>query len=125
MFFHISIVEALNCLVACRNFLTAEKHSTVVKIRCDNMASIDTFARGAPRDRYMAAIARAMWYSLARADITPIYEYTPGFLMTIPDTLSRMSVSKSYEYKAAQIIAALHLVRKEICPYHLNFHDFL
>lgn len=123
--YHISVLEALNCLVACRIFLTKEKHSSVVKIKCDNVASIETFSRGAPRDKYMAAIARAMWYCLARADVTPIYQYTPGTLMTIPDALSRMSISDSYRLKAVDIIKNLSLERKEIRQYHLDFHDFI
>lgn len=123
--YHIYILEAVNCLVACRIFLTKEKHSSVIKIKCDNMATIETFSRGAPRDRYMAAIARALWYCLARADVTPVYEHTPGVLMSIPDALSRMTLSHAYEKKAFDIIAKLCLERKEIRPYHLDFHDFI
>lgn len=123
--FNISVLEALNCLVACRMFVTKEKHASVIKLKCDNLATIRTFERGAPRDRYLAAIARALWYCLARADVSPVYEYTPGLLMTIPDTLSRMSTSKVYAEKAARIIGDLSLQRKQICSYHLDFHDFL
>lgn len=123
--YNISVLEALNCLVACRMFLTREKHASVVKIKCDNLATIHTFERGAPRDKYLAAIARALWYCLARADVAPVYEYTPGLLMTIPDTLSRISISHDYATKAAGIINDLSLQRKEICSYHLDFHDFL
>lgn len=123
--YNISVLEAINCLVACRMFLTKEKHASVVKLKCDNLATIQTFARGAPRDRYMAAIARALWYCLARADVTPVYEHTPGLLMTIPDTLSRMSISEVYKHKAAEIIDVLSLQRQEIRSYHLDFHDFL
>lgn len=123
--YNISVLEAINCLVACRAFLTKEKHSSVVKLKCDNLATIQTFARGAPRDRYLAAIARALWYCMARADVTPVYEHTPGLLMTIPDTLSRMSTSEAYKKQAAEIIASMSLQRREIRSYHLDFHDFL
>lgn len=42
------------------------------------MATIETFMKGFPRDRYLATIARALWYYLARADVTPIYQHVPG-----------------------------------------------
>lgn len=54
---NISVLEALNCLVACRVLLSKEKHSSTVKIRCDNMATIETFSRGSPRDKFLAGIA--------------------------------------------------------------------
>lgn len=90
-----------------------------------SVVTIHTFATGAPRDRYLAAIVRALWYCMARADVTPVYEHTPGVLMTIWDTLSRMSISESYQQKAANIVASLSLNRREIKSYHLDFHDFL
>lgn len=114
-----SVLEALNCLAACRVFLMKGKHASVVKLICDNLATIHTFERGAPRDKYLAAIARALWYCM------PVYEYTPGHLMTIPDTLSRMSISDIHAQKAANIITDLSLMRKQIHAYHLDFHDFL
>lgn len=123
--FHISILEALNCLVACRILLTKEKHSSVVKIKCDNLPTIESFSRGAAKDRYLAAISRAIWYCMARADVTPIYEYTPGELMTIPDSLSRMSLSPAYYSLARAIICQYSLQQKEIHSYHLDFHNFL
>lgn len=86
---NISVLEALNCLVACRALITKEKHSKTIKIWCDNNATIESFARGAPRDRYLAGIARALWYCLARANIMPIYEHVASINMVVPDTLSR------------------------------------
>lgn len=123
--FHISILEALNCLVACRNFLTKEKHSSVVRLRCDNLPTIESFSRGTAQDKYLAAISRAMWYCMARADVAPVYEYTPGVLMTIPDALSRMSLSEKHRSIASKIICQYALVQKDIKPYHLDFHNFL
>lgn len=106
--FNISVLEALNCLVACRMFVMKEKHASVIKVKCDNIAAIQSFERGAPRDRYLAAITRALWYCLARADVTPVYEYTPGLSMTIPDALSPMSTSQVY----AERLRPLYM----ICP---------
>lgn len=123
--FHISILEALNCLAACRAFLTAEKHSTTVLIRCDNVAAMESLSKGAARDRFLAAIARAAWFCLARADVKPVYQYTPGQLMTIPDALSRMCLSAAHYYSACSIIDRLKLRKKKFHSHYLDFHDFL
>lgn len=92
---HISVLEAVNCLVACRAFFTKEKHSKTILLKCDNVAAMESFARGAARDKFLATISRAMWYCMARADIQPIYQYTPGKLMVIPDALSRIAISST------------------------------
>lgn len=123
--FHISVLEALNCLAACRALLTSEKHSTTVLIRCDNIATIESFTRGSARDKYLAAISRAMWYCLARADVNPIYQYVPGHLMYIPDALSRMHLSPSYDALARRIIERLRITQKVFHNHYLDFHDFL
>lgn len=123
--FHISILEALNCLVACRSLLTKEKHSSCVKIKCDNLPAIESFSRGAAKDKYLAAISRALWYCMARADVTPIYEYTPGHLMVIPDALSRMFLTDQHKQIAQRIIVDLHLTQHCVKSYHMDFHDFL
>lgn len=123
--FNISVLEALNCLVACRLFITKEKHSSTVMIRCDNLATIQSFSRGAPKDKYLAAITRALWYCLAHADIDPIYTYVPGEQMTIPDALSRMSISQEFRDLAATIIKRLALHRVQIKGHQLDFHGFL
>lgn len=123
--FHISILEALNCLAAVRAFMTKEKHSSVVLIKCDNQATIECFNRGTARDPYMAAISRAMWYVLARADATPIYQYTPGDQMTTADALSRMLISPQHRAIADDIISTCNLERREIKPYYLDFSGFM
>lgn len=123
--FHISILEALNCLVACRALITKEKHSSVILIKCDNQATIECLSKGTARDPYMAAISRAMWYVMARADVTPAYRYTPGELMTIPDALSRRTISATHRSLADNIIESLNLQHKEFKPYYLDFADFL
>lgn len=122
---NISVLEALNCLVACRVFLTREKHSSTVRLRCDNMATIETFAKGSPRDKFLAAIARALWFCLACADVSPIFEHVPGHDMVIPDALSRMSVSQAYFDLASSIIKSRKFRRREIHGHHFDFHNFM
>lgn len=101
--FHISILEALNCLAACRALLTTEKHSTTVLVKCDNVAAIESLSKGAAQDKFLSAIARAAWYCFARADVRPIYQYTPGQQMYIPDALSRMYISTT-QYEHARTV---------------------
>lgn len=122
---HISILEAVNCLAACRSFMTKEKHSKTVLIKCDNIAAMESFTRGSARDNFLAAISRAMWYCIARADIRPIYQYTPGELMFIPDALSRMHTSTAHRRTADTIIHDFNLSYRPFKPYLLDFHDFL
>lgn len=123
--FHISILEALNCLVACRALLTKEKHSSVVLIKCDNIATIECFARGTARDPYMAALSRAIWFVLARADITPIYCHVPGHLMITADALSRMHSSDSHRRLAYEIICERNLKEVHFKQHFLDFGDFV
>lgn len=123
--FHISILEALNCLAACRAFLTSEKHSSTVLIKCDNVAAMESLSKGTARDNFLAAISRAAWYCMARADVKPIYKYTPGQLLTIPDALSRMSISPAQHEVACSIIQRLKIREKRFYSYYLDFHDFL
>lgn len=97
--------------------------SKTVLLKCDNVAAIESFSRGAARDTYPAAISRAMWYCLARADVNPIYQYTPGHLMSIPDALSRMHISPHHYDQARAVVHQLDVSPK---PFHyLHFHDFL
>lgn len=119
--FHISILEALNCLAACRALITKEKHSSVVLIKCDNQATVECLARGTAHDPYMAAIARAM----ARADVTPIYQHVPGELMNVPDVLSRIALSDTHRAIAVDIIQSLNIQEIPMKPYYLDFADFL
>lgn len=111
--------------MACRALLTKEKHSSVVIVKCDNMATIECFSRGTARDSYMAAISRAMWYVMARADITPIYAHVPGEQMVSADALSRMTVSEPHRIIATQIIHHNKLREVKLKSHYLDFSDFL
>lgn len=123
--FHISVLEAVNCLAACRAFLTKEKHSSMILLRCDNIAAMESFNKGAARDPYLAAISRAMWFCMARADIKPLYQYTPGHLIIIPDALSCSFLSAGHYANATEIILYLDICPKKFYSHYLDFHDFL
>lgn len=97
----------------------------MVLLKCDNIATIDCFTRGTARDSYMAAISRAMWYVMARADITPIYVHIPGEQMTSTDALSRMAFSEQHRNIATQIIHDMKLTEVKLQPHYLDFSEFL
>lgn len=87
------------------------------------MATIETFMKGSPCDKYLAGIA--LWYCLACADVTPVYEHVPGLDMVIPDALSRMSISKSYYDLARSIIQSYNLRQVQIHGHQFDFKNFL
>lgn len=123
--YHISVLEALNCLIALRMLLTdADNHSTI-QLCCDNMATVQIFSTGRARDPVMAAIARAVWYITATRDIHLVATHVPGNEMFIPDALSRAHTSISHRNAADEIIQKYSLTRI-VPPVHvLNFRNYL
>ena len=86
--YHISILEALNCLVALRIFINKDRHHSTLELKCDNMAAVQVFNSGKARDKHLAAIVRAIWKEIEKADITLIATHCPGSTMEIPDSMS-------------------------------------
>lgn len=123
--YHISILEALNCLVALRILITSEKHHSVVEVKCDNSATVQVITRGGQRDKYLAAIARAIWYVAARTDVKLVFTHVPGERMQLADSLSCMTSSPSHKRLAEKFIADLKLKFKEVKAYHFNFVNFV
>lgn len=122
---HISTLEALNCLVACRTLISSRDRHTTIELNSDNRASIDAMAFGRAKDPVLAAICRAIWYLAARMDIKMVYTHTPGEQMSIPDALSRAHLNASEENRAQQIIAHYNL--KTVVPqkFATNYKNFL
>lgn len=123
--YHISILEALNCLVALRLFVTKEKYHTVVQLKCDNMPAIQVFTNGGARDPYLGAIVRAVWKVVTKADLSVIYTHCPGITMDIPDSLSRMYINEHYKVIAETYIRELALRRKCVKNYNFDFKDLI
>lgn len=123
--YHISVLEALNCLIALRLFLTDADNHTTVQLYCDNSATVQILTTGRARDPVMAAIARAVWYIIASRDIYLIATHVPGQDMFIPDALSRAHTSAAYRLAADRIIEDLSLVRIVPSLHVLNFRNYL
>lgn len=122
---HISTLEALNCLVACRTLISANDRHATIELKCDNRASIDAMALGRARDPVLAAICRAIWYLAARMDVNMVYTYTPGDQMSIPDALSRAHLTNADARRAREVISTHSL--KQVVPqkYATNYKNFL
>lgn len=123
--YHISILEALNCLVALRIFITSEKHHSVVEVRCDNSATVQVITQGRTQDKYLAGIARAIWFVAARTDIKLVFTHVPGEHMQLADSLSLMTSSPYHRKVAEKFISDLQLTVKEVKPFHFNFVNFV
>lgn len=122
--YHISVLEALNCLVALRILITKEKHHSVVEVKCDNSATVQVITRGGTRDKYLAAIARAIWFVAARTDVKLVFTHVPGERMQLADSLSRMTSSPPHKRIACEFISELKLKCQEVKPFHFNFINF-
>lgn len=122
---HISTLEALNCLVACRTLISANDRHTTVELKCDNRASIDAMAFGRAKDPVLSAICRAIWYLTAKMDVNMVYTYTPGEEMGIADALSRAHLNTGEANRARDVIATYNL--KPVVPqkYATNYKNFL
>lgn len=123
--YHISILEALNCLVALRVFLNKDRHHTVVEIKCDNMPAVQVLNSGRAKDKYLAAIVRATWKVIAKADVTLIATHVPGTNMEIPDSLSRYYINDHHKAITHSYISELALTKTYIKDYHFDFVGFI
>lgn len=86
--FHITQLEALNCLLAVRTF-TSKMKGKLIRVECDNMAAVMVFQNSKGRDRILNAIARALWFHAAHRDLDIRFVHVPGEDIPIVDALSR------------------------------------
>lgn len=100
---HISQLEAWNCLIAARVFLS-DAYDECVMICCDNEAAVSSLSSGRARDNVLLAVARAFWFFAARRNLKFIFTHVPGVSMTTADALSRQHISENSAAKAAGIV---------------------
>lgn len=122
---HITTLEALNCLVACRTLISADDRHSTIELKCDNRSTIDAMAFGRAKDPVLAAICRAMWYLMAQMDIRLVYTHVPGEQMGIPDALSRAHLSQLDHARAYNIIREHRLTLVTPKKYATNYKNFL
>lgn len=123
--YHITILEALNCLIALRILLADSDNHTKVRLCCDNLSTVYTLTSGRAKDPVLAAIARAAWYIQAYRDVDLEVVHVPGANMGIADALSRAHTSAEARLQADRVINKLEL--KKVCPHPmmLNFKSYL
>lgn len=119
--YHITQLEAMNCLMAARAFVTKHHAGRVIEIHCDNLAAINVFQNSRGRDKVLNAIARALWYFAAKKNIELKFTHIPGAQMVVADALSRAAINKDGRRQAQQIITNNRLKLLKIYP---RYHDF-
>lgn len=118
--YHITQLEAINCLMAVRRF-AAQYRNSIIEVRCDNLAAINTFTHSRGRDKVLNAITRALWYFAANNNLELRYTHIPGVDMHVADTLSRAGNSPESDRIASQLIKDKGLSLIKITP---RYHDF-
>lgn len=123
--FHITILEALNCLVALRRFLSDSDNGSTVRLCCDNLSTVFCLTTGKARDPVLAAIARAAWYIQAKRNIDLIVDHIPGSDMQIADALSRAHLSPHHKDTAQTYIDFHHLTKVHAPTFMLDYKPYL
>lgn len=122
--FHITQLEALNCLMAIRAF-TGEMSNKVVEVHCDNMPAVMAFTNSRGRDSILNAIARAVWFHGAKRNIDFCFEHVPGVRLPDVDTLSRAYLDEQAMTRACNIITEKYCKRVYLSPRHHDFNAYL
>ena len=118
---HITLLEALNCVAAVRVFVTSRHGGGTIQVFCDNQPSVDALTSGRARNATLAACARAMWYHAAKTDTHLVFTHVPGEGMSLPDALSRASMSQAARNTADTLISSLALTPVPIRDDHFSY----
>ena len=101
---HISRLELLNIMIACRLFCHQwSKHT--VRVGCDNTSAVAILQTGRSKDLFMMACAREIWLLAAMHDFQVIPVHIPGAHMEIPDALSRIHLHQDFAEKCEHIFS--------------------
>lgn len=120
---HISQLEAYNCLIAARVFLT-NKSDMCVRLLCDNQGAVSCLASGRARDPVLGKISRAFWFFSAKRNIKFKFKHMPGESMGVADALSRAHLSAADAARARQIVGTLGLRYVEVGDHHCVYDYF-
>ena len=117
---HISQLELLNILVACKAFHTMWAHHTV-EVHCDNEAAVSILNSGRCKDLFMLSCARQIWMYSATYEFTivPIHESATN--MTLPDALSRYHLHDKYVKECHSLQKDPDSIEVKISDDHFKF----
>lgn len=121
---HISQLEAYNCLIAARVFLS-QSADQCVRIICDNESAISCLSTGRGRDPVIMSVCRAFWFFAARRNIRFIFTHAPGSSMILADALSRRHLSATSQQLADELIVDNDLCCVDVLPHHCDYISFL
>lgn len=122
---HISTLEAVNCLVALRTLLNSTDRDTTIELRCDSESAIAALAFGRARDSVLLAVCRAAWYLSASMNINVLYTHVPGYLMDMPDALSRAHLGPQHRTRADLVIAKNNLTMVKPAKWATNYSNYM
>ena len=100
----IAQLEMVNILVAIRLFASLW-HRKSILIRCDKAAAVSVLNTGKARDPFLAAVARNIWFELAKQDIQAVYRHIPGKVNQVADLLSRWQGTQCQCVKQDTLVA--------------------
>ena len=89
----IAQLEFLNIIVAIKTWAPSFKHG-VVRVTCDNAASIAVLQHGRSRNDFLLECAREAWLLAAHGDFIIQPMHRPGSEMQVADALSRAHMAK-------------------------------
>ena len=118
---HISRLEILNIMLACKLFHKSWSKQTVT-IFCDNAAAVYLLQTGRCKDEFMMACARNIWMWAAIYDFKIIPKHRPGVLMQTADALSRIHLSGLFREKCVDLIDNANSKQIKVKSSDFTFH---
>lgn len=122
--FHISQLEALNCLIAIRALLDDSHNNSVVQVNCDNQAVVSSIQSSRGKDRVINSIARALWFIGARRNIEFRFVHIPGVQLHKADALSRAFVDADSWDRAQKVMKDNSFKKITVYPFMHNFNKY-
>ncbi len=111
---HISRLELLNIMLACKLFYKYWSNKTV-RISCDNSFAVAVLCTGKSQNSFMMACTREIWLWAANYEFLLIPENVPvsDNRILIPDGLSRIHLSPKFGVRCDQ-------VTKDVCSQRVS-----
>ena len=117
---NIAYLEAVNIVVALHTFVNQRYQGKVVRIHCDNEATVSVLATGRGKDRTMLDVARAAWMVEAMFNIKLLYVHVPGKLNILADHLSRAAMSTTASREAGALLCENNIMLIQPCLHAID-----
>ena len=117
---NISEIEAVNVVIALHTFVSPADRGAHIKVRCDNLATVQVLRSGRGRNKVILECARAIWMHQAICNVDISYDHVPGVENCLADVFSRAHLSRNYYDRAAEYISTYGLNLVMPCDYILD-----